>query len=389
LIGQSYSVAEIERVLRPLGFDVAAEGEQLTAVVPTWREDVEGRADIAEEVARISGYDAIPVALPSGQLPRAAEDAVLRWEESVQTALAAAGLQEVKTYSLVEPNANGKLQADSPQPVSPDSDTVAVYNPISIEQSRLRTTLLPSLLNTVGANLRFQDRVFVFETARVYLPPLDPLPREARRLGIAMAGRRYPASWGSDPTPADFFDLKAAVESAFAALHLPAPQVEPASASWLHPGRAAAVRAANGDALGHMGQVHPRVAERFDIDGVEVYAAELKLDLLLALAQDEVSVQPLPRYPAVTRDLALIVRDEIGHEVLADAIRGAGGPLLESVELFDVYRGSPVPDGHRSLAYSLTFRSPERTLTEDEIGAAMRSIEAAVTSRFGAQIRGR
>jgi phenylalanyl-tRNA synthetase beta chain len=318
-----------------------------------------------------------------------AEDAVLRWEESVQSALAAAGLQEVKTYSLVEPNANRKLEADAPQPVPPDSDTVAVYNPISVEQSRLRTSLLPSLLHAVGDNLRYQERVFIFEAARVYLPPVDPLPREARRLGIALAGRRHPASWGTDPAPADFFDLKAAVEAAFDALHLPAPRVEPSPAPWLHPGRAAAVRADGGEPLGHMGQVHPRVAERFDIDGVEVYAAELDLDALLALAQDEVSVQPLPRYPAVTRDLALIVRDEIGHEALAAGVRGAGGPLLESVELFDVYRGSPVPDGHRSLAYSLTFRSPERTLTEDEVAGAMQNIETAVTSQLGAQIRGR
>jgi phenylalanyl-tRNA synthetase beta chain len=308
----------------------------------------------------------------------------------VRSALAAAGLQEVKTYSLVAPNANNRLDANLASPVPPDPDTIPVHNPMSMEQSRLRTSLLPSLLETVAANLRYQERVLIFEVARVYLPPLDPLPTEARRLAIAMVGRRAPSGWNADPATLDFFDLRGAVEVAFSALHLPAPDIRPAAGRWLHPGRAAAVRPArDAPELGLMGQVHPRVAERFDIEGAEVYATELDLDALLVLARDEITVQVLARLPAVTRDLAFVVDEATSHESLVDAIGKAGGALLERVELFDVYRGAPVPEGHRSLAYSLTFRSPERTLTEDEVGAAMRQIETSVTTQFGAHIRGR
>jgi phenylalanyl-tRNA synthetase beta chain len=138
-----------------------------------------------------------------------------------------------------------------------------------------------------------------------------------------------------------------------------------------------------------MGQVHPRVTERFDVEKIEVYAAELDLGALLALARDEVAIRPLPRLPAVTRDIAFVVPDEVLHEELARTIRAAGGPLLEQVELFDVYRGAPVPEGHRSVAYSLTFRSPERTLTEDEVAAAMHGVEQAAVTQFGARVRGR
>ncbi len=403
LLGQAYSIEQIDGVLLPLGFDLRREQESLEAIVPTWRGDVEGKADIAEEVARITGYDAIATALPSGSIPPAFEDPTLRWEETVRSALAAAGLQEVITYSLVDPGAAARLDAGAPDhggpthlaapPETEKGDApITVTNPMSVEHSVLRTTLLPSLLQTVGANLRFGPRACIFEVARVYLPPLDPLPREERRLAIAMAGRRLPATWNNDPATVDFYDLKAAVEGTFRALHLPPPEIAAGTGlrvAWAHPGRCAAVTAQGTTApLGMMGQVHPRVAARFDI-GVELYAAELELTTLLALAREEVNVSPLPRFPAAERDLALVVRDDIAYGELTSTIRSSAGPLLESLALFDVYRGPPVPDGHRSLAYSLTFRSPERTLAEDEVATALNSIEREVGARFGARLRGR
>jgi phenylalanyl-tRNA synthetase beta chain len=138
-----------------------------------------------------------------------------------------------------------------------------------------------------------------------------------------------------------------------------------------------------------MGQVHPRVAERFDVEGIELYAAEIDISHLLAHAREEVSVSPLPRFPAVERDLALLVVEDVTHDELTRAIRSTAGPLLESLVLFDVYRGAPIPDGHRSLAYSLTFRSPDRTLAEHEVTSALDAIEREVGARFGARVRGR
>src|SRR5581483_2925658 len=222
LIGHAYPGAQIESVLSRLGFAVRRDGDEFVATPPTWRRDVEGKADISEEVARVVGYDVIPVVLPSGALPPTHEDPTLRWESVLRSAVAAAGLQEVITYSLVDPYAQSRLDAASSFPEGPpDPDAIPVANPQSIDRSRLRTSLLPSLLSTVASNLRYQTRVAIFEIARVYLPPLAPLPREERRLAIAMAGRRDPADWNANPSEFDFFDIKAAIEAAMSALNVP------------------------------------------------------------------------------------------------------------------------------------------------------------------------
>jgi len=403
LLGRTYSDDVIEGILEPLGFGLHRDRETFQAVVPTWRRDVEGKADIAEEIARIAGYDAIPTTLPAGRIPPPPEDPTLRqeevtrrWEGVARSALAAAGLQEVITYSLVDPQATLRLDASTPDPVvGVDETAIPISNPMSIDHSRLRTTLLPSLFETVAANLRYGNRASIFEIARVYLPPLDPLPREERRVAIAMAGGRAPESWATDSAVFDFYDLKAAVDALFGSLHLPGPELatehaDGVRADWVHPGRWATIRAkGQSEAIGVMAQVHPRVARRFDVETVELYAAEIDLARLLPLTREEVGVRALPRFPAVERDLALIVRDGVPHEAVAGAIRSSAGPLLADLALFDVYRGAPVPEGHRSLAFSLTFRSPERTLAEDEVISAMEAIERELGAHFGASVRGK
>jgi phenylalanyl-tRNA synthetase beta chain len=391
LIGHRYGGDRIDEILRSLGFESGRQGDHFHATVPSWRGDVEGKADIAEEVARIAGYDAIPVALPSGSLARGAEDETLRWEEIVRSALASAGLQEVKTYTLVDPYALTRIDAAAPfPPTTPDSETMPIANPMSMDQSRLRTMLLPSLLRTLGANLRHHRRAALFEMARVFLPPLDPLPKEERRLGIVMAGSRVPAGWNTTEAPLDFYDLKGVLEAAFRAIHASLDVPEPTTAPWLHPARGATVGAEGaGGRLGVMGQVHPVVAERFDVDGVEVYAAEIDLGAMLALAHEEVEIRPLPRFPAVERDIALIVDERVTHGQIAAEIRAAAGPTLERLALFDLYRGAQVPEGHRSLAFSLTFRDPDRTLADEEVDTAMRAIERQTAERCGARVRGR
>jgi phenylalanyl-tRNA synthetase beta chain len=396
LLGQNYSENEIAGVLQPLGFELSGDGTNFQAVVPTWRRDVEGKADIAEEVARIVGYDAIPTTLPAGRIPPPAEDPILRWQEVARSALAAAGVQEIMSYSLVGPQANLRLDASAPDPITGvDETTIPISNPMSVDHSRLRTTLLPSLFQTVAANLRYTNRAAIFEIARVYYPPLAPLPREERQVTVVLAGRRLPESWSTDAAVFDFYDLKAVVEALFRALHVPGARLSEESAdglraNWAHPGRWATIRAGEDDQpVGVMAQVHPRVAYRFDIETVELYAAEIDLERLVSLARDEVGVQPIPRFPAVTRDLALLVRDDVSHESLAITIRSAAGPLLEDIALFDVYRGAPVPEGHRSLAYSLTFRSSERTLAEEQVISALETVEQEVSARFGATVRGK
>lgn len=389
LIGRDYADEEVSSILGRLGFEVRRHDGAFEATVPSWRGDVEGKADLAEEVARVSGYDSIPTLLPSGRLPAPIEEPPIKWSEATRSRLAAAGLQEIITYSLVDPRAVARLDARSPYPqVAEDADSIPVWNPMSVDRSRLRTTLLPSMLATVGENLRFQSRVWLFEIAKTFHPPLDPLPREERRLTIAMAGRRQPESWSNTAATTDFFDLKAAVEACFRALGLPLPSVEPATGPWLHPSRGAGIEAANGANVGLMGQVHPNVAARFDIENVEVYAAELNLDALIAQARDEVTVEPLPRYPAVERDLAIVLNENIPASRVEAVVRAGAGSLLERLRLFDVYQGAQVPDGQRSLAFSLAFRAPDRTLAEEEVASALATVHQELDRQLGARIRG-
>jgi phenylalanyl-tRNA synthetase beta chain len=389
LLGQSYSEATIVATLSSLGFGVEGHGT-LTVRVPSWRPDVECRADLAEEVARIQGYDAIPTTLPAGALPPPRPDPTRAFVARTKAALVGAGYQEVISYSLVDGAQNQRLDSEAPWPAPPSGEgMIQLYNYMSVDRAYLRTTLLGSLLETLAANLRHRDRVYLFELARVYLPPLAPLPTEVTRLGIVFHGPREPASWAMPPTPGDFFDLKGVVEAVLDALRIPGPRYGPGRHPAFHPGRTATVRAADGTSLGVFGQVHPLVAERFDLENREVYAAELDFEALLRCASDEPSVTALPRYPGVAVDLAAVVDEAVPEADVAAAIRDAGAPLLAELRLFDVYRGAPVPAGRKSLAYALVYRAPDRTLTDEDTAAAQARIEGALRERFGATIRGR
>jgi phenylalanyl-tRNA synthetase beta chain len=247
------------------------------------------------------------------------------------------------------------------------------------------------MLRTVWENLRHHERVALFEIARVFVPGSDVLPDEPTRLSLALSGKRSPLSWTQPDTDVDFFDLKGAVEAIGHALHVTF-DYQPNDHASYHPGRCARVvhRAEDGSerVVGSLGQVHPEVAERFDL-GREVYAAELEVQALIECARDIPSVQAPPRYPGVELDLAIVVEDRVPEHDIEQVIRSAGGELLASVRLFDVYRGDPVPDGSRSLAFSLTIRADDRTLTDDEAAAVRSQIESRLGADFNAQIRGR
>jgi len=389
LLGQTYSVGTVVDTLRGLGFGV--EGSDPLAVrVPSWRRDVEGRADLAEEVARIQGYDAIPTTLPAGALPPPRPDPTRGLVARTKAALVGAGYQEVISYSLVDGGQVQRLDSGAPWPAPPSGEgMIQLYNYMSVDRAYLRTTLLGSLLDTLAHNLRHRDRAYLFELARVYLPPLEPLPMEVTRLGLVFSGAREPAGWSTPSVPGDFFDLKGAVEAVLGALRIAAPRFAPARHASFHPGRCAAVQAADGTPLGVLGQVHPLVAERWDLGHREVYAAELDYEALLRCASDEPTVTPLPRYPGVAVDLAVVVDEAVPEAEVAAAIRTAGAPLLAELRLFDVYRGAPVPAGRKSLAYALVYRAPHRTLADEDTVAAQAAIEAALRERFGGTIRGR
>jgi phenylalanyl-tRNA synthetase beta chain len=262
---------------------------------------------------------------------------------------------------------------------------------MSADRSALRQSLLPSMLQTVWENLRHQERVALFEIAKVYLPTGNLLPDEPVRLSLALSGKRSPMSWTQADTDVDFFDLKGAVEAIGRALHVEF-EYRPQAHDSYHPGRCAQVIYRTHDgaerSVGTMGQIHPVVAERFDL-GREVYTAELELAALSDAAQDIPRVQAPPRYPGVELDLAIVVEDHVPERDIEQLMKTAGGDLLASVRLFDIYRGSPVPEGSKSLAFSLTIRADDRTLTDDEATAVRSDIESRLGVAFNAQIRGR
>jgi phenylalanyl-tRNA synthetase beta chain len=392
VMGRDYSGKEAVRTLESLGFSVSEEDGSLTVTVPSHRRDVSLPEDIVEEVARITGYDSIPETLPTGSMPAARIDPSRRLQQLLKAVLVAAGFQEIIAYSLVDPVSEDQASTAANWPSDPaTSSLIRVWNPMTADRGALRQSLLPSMLQTVWENLRHQERVALFEIARVYLPTGTLLPDEPVRLSIGLSGRRAPRSWAAPEEEVDFYDLKGAIEAIARALHLTFEYRVGAHASF-HPGRCAEVvyRADDGSQhhLGTFGQIHPVVAERFDL-GREVYAAELDVDALTAAAQDIPPIVAPPRFPGVELDLAVMVEETIPERRVEETMLEAGGALLERVRLFDVYRGQPVPEGWKSLAFSLTIRAGDRTLTDDEAVAVRTDIESRLTSTFNAQIRGR
>jgi len=391
LLGHTYSRDLVTRVLTALDFEVEPVDAKLLVTVPGHRPDVEGRADLAEEIARITGYDEIPTTLPTGAPPEPYVEPVMLAGEQAKDVLVATGLREVKTYSLVAPGSEARLRldGDATNGTGAAGDGIPLHNYLSTDVSVLRTTLLPSLLDTARSTLRNRERVAIFEIARVYLPPLNPLPTERMRLGIVMTGPAAPVAWNAPVRPADFFDLKGATGEVLGRFNVPHRYVTARSGAY-HPGRCAelCVGAGEGQAIGYLGQLHPLVAERFDLEGREVYVAELDFDTLVEHGHRQPQLEPLARFPGLDRDLALILDRDAPHVDVESTIRDSGGALLERVALFDLYQGPQVPAGKKSLAYTLRFRAPDRTLTDAEADDAMSRIVGAVRSRFGAQVRG-
>jgi len=392
LLGHTYSRELVTRVLTSLDFAVEPVDTKLLVTVPGHRPDVEGRADLAEEVARITGYDEIPTTLPTGVPPEPKVEPVRVASDVARDVLVASGLSEVMTYSMVAPGSSARLRLDgSAGNGQADGDGIRLANYSSADYSVLRTELLPSLLDTARSNLRHRDSLAIFEIARVYLPPLAPLPSEPTRLGIVMIGTGAPVAWNAPARPVDFFDLKGAIDELLGRFALTG-SYAPARAEAYHPGRCAELSVTGPDRaslfLGLLGQLHPLVAERFDLEGHEVYLAELDFDALMASAPGQPQIQAIPRFQGLDRDLALVLDRDAPHADIEGAIRADGGPLLERVALFDVYEGPQVPSGKKSLAYTLRFRAPDRTLTDEEADEAVSGIVAAVGGRFGAQVRG-
>lgn len=386
-LGTQLSPAEMKRIMRALHFDAELDdgASVLRVSVPWYRPDVRQECDVVEEIARIYGFDNIEATLPSG----ASVEGRLAWPlplvESVKDRLVAAGFSESVTYSFVSPRTFDRLHVEADSSLR---EAIPLQNPLSEEQSVMRTTLMGSLLDAVSLNERRQVHdIRLFETGKVYIPsalPLESLPSECWTLGMVLSGRAPTQVWGSPSREVDFFDLKGAIEAVADALHIGA-EYERVQHPVLHPGRCAQMIVAC-KSVGVFGEVHPRVAAAYSLRG-RTYIAEVNLQALFDASSPAQRYQPLPRHPAVDRDLALLVPTSVPAVHVQDLIQREGGEYLRSLELFDVYEGKQVPEGMRSVAYTLTFQAEGRTLTDEEIASAQTHLAKRLDQELGVEVR--
>ena len=392
ILGIEIPTDEIVRILTSLQFQVTpsssthSSSTHLLVTIPSHRPDVTLPVDLAEEVGRIWGYDHFPTTLMRDELPPQRANPRLEGTERVRDLLIGCGLDEVITYSMVDIEDEENLW---PQGSQFDlGNYLRVRNPLSAERAYLRQTLLPSLLNTTRENLRFLDRVSIFEVGAVYLPVEgQTLPNEPYRLCIVTTGPRDARSWmaGQDRTPVDFYDLKGVVEILLTGLGLKG-TFEPGKHPAFHPGRCAQVSVGD-DIVGVMGELHPLVREPFDLPAQPVCALEFDLDRLLAAWGAPRRMAPISVHPPVYEDLAVVVNEGVPAVRVRDLIAQTGSSLVRSVVLFDVYRGEQVGVGKKSLAYRLTYQADDRTLTDREVAKLRGKIMRRLERELGATLR--
>lgn len=384
VLGTDLGADRMAAILESLGARVAG-GETLKVTVPTFRPDLEREIDLVEEVARIHGFGRIPETVPRGGGLAAGLDPLQRLEKKMLVELVAQGLCQVVTYSFMNPADLDLLglAADDRRRAF-----VTLLNPLAETGECMRTTLLPGLLRVAAANMnRGNKDLALFESGRAFISKGETvLPEELDTVGMLLAGDFYPPNWSTEEAACDFFDLKGIVENLADALGVEGLDFEPASESFLAPGRGAVVTVA-GEHIGYLGQLHPRVASAFDIEG-DVYAGEILAAPLLAAASVSL-FSAVGRFPNVKVDIAVVVDEPVRAATVERCINENGGETIKSVRLFDLYRGQQVAAGKKSLAYALEFGSPEGTLTDEQAHRRLDAVISALQKELGATIRGR
>lgn len=386
LLGTDTSADEMRAALARIGIATEGDGEELVAVVPPHRRDIAIEEDVAEEVVRIIGYDAVPPRLPASVMPgyRAVPTEHIN---SLRDMLAGRGLNEVLTNALIGPDDHARLGY-----AADDKVTIRIENHISIDHSQLRRTMLPGLLGVLSRNERQKrDDVAMFEIGNLH-EWRDDAPVQSSVLAILLAGNARPASWVEPRRAAGFEDVKGLVELVVA--HLTAGRVEFAATTARpgidHPGRTAAVHAINGDdrtMVGLVLEIDPRLLAAYEIRVDRVAFALLNLDVLMPLAKRRPQVRGAEQLPIVDRDLAVIVSRDMAAANVEAAIRSAAGPHLASLALFDRYTGAPLADDQVSLAYRLRFQPGAEPMTETELDAAIANVSNALEKEVGGRIR--
>ncbi|MCI9551858.1 MAG: phenylalanine--tRNA ligase subunit beta [Oscillospiraceae bacterium] len=370
LLGTAVAGDEMVRILKKLDF--AVDGGQVT--VPSWRGDVERMADLAEEVARFHGYNNIPSTLMRGQAAQGGYSADQKVENRLGEVCRACGYSEIITYSFISPSAYDKIGWAQDEPLR---ESMRILNPLGEDTSIMRTTALPSMLEVLQRNHNYRNRdVRLYELGKVYLPGgADGLAVEPKFLTLGGYGPGM-----------DFFTIKGTVEAILKALRTQDAVFYPcADDPSYHPGRCAGVRAGE-QHIGVVGQIHPAVAANYGVDG-ELYCAELSVEALLAARGADPEYAPLPKYPPITRDIAVVCGEEVTVGALESAIRKGARGLLKQVSLFDIYRGKSVGEGKKSVAFNLVLRADDRSLTGEEADEDVKSILETLEKDCGAVLR--
>lgn len=373
-------------ILHHLEFAIDVQGEKIIATAPSWRADVTCSADISEEIARIYGFDKIAASTPVAKMTRGSQPYQQTVCDKINDILTSTGFSEIISFSFTHPDTMDKLN------IPEDSilrKAIQVMNPITDDFPLLRTTVLGNIMETIARNLsRKNEDLKIFELGAVYLPhevPLQELPTEEKMLCGAMLGKRYGLSWNLSRELVDFYDAKGAVEILLAGLGITDYQVSAGKHDSLHPGKTA-VFSKNNDILGYVGEAHPEVLDNFGINR-KVYLFELNVKYLQQYASMAANYQPLPKFPAINRDLALLLSEDVAADKLISAIKQSAGPLLTEINVFDVYSGEQVPAGCRSIAISLTFRATDKTLTDEEVENHYQNIVEHLDSSLAAKRR--
>jgi phenylalanyl-tRNA synthetase beta chain len=309
-------------------------------------------------------------------------------EERLRDLLAGMGLQEVITYRMTSPEREARLYQDRTTPAS-QPPYLRLANPIASDRVVLRQSLLASMMEVVERNARLFPRQAFFEIGPVFLASGEgKLPLEASRLVIALTGPRTEPGWQpADTTPMDFFDLKGVISAVLDGLHIQGVRYLPGENASLHPGRTARLMA-NDSPIGFLGELHPLVREHYELPETPLLVAEFDLEALYSQVPERYDITPVPAFPPVLEDLALIVDETVPAEQVADQIRQAGGSTLSGVRLFDVYHGDQIGGGKKSLAYSLTYHAGDRTLTDQEVAQIRQRIVRRLEQELGAKLRG-
>lgn len=385
-LGTCLSAEEMARALRSIELEVKeAEAGGLEVHVPSFRLDITREVDLAEEIARLTGYDQVPVTAPVASIETEPADRHLEMRHEIKKILQGAGFFEVLTYSFVSYEALQKMQWS---PEDPRLQPVRIMNPLSEEQSVMRTSLVPGLLQTTRYNLdRGNDDLSIFELGKVFLPnPEDVLPREPHGIAGVMTGRRNRQPLYSAQGEIDFTDVKGVVEALLEPFYLEGVEFRAQDLpSYLDGGEASAVFC-EGECLGFLGLLHPLVQEAFDLKKA-VYVFDLDFDTIYRLRKEHPRFQALPKFPSVSRDMALIVDESVPVRDPLDFMLGLKEALLEHVDIFDIYRSPQLGEGKKSVAYRLIYRAGERSLTDVEVNELHALIVEKVQERFGAALR--